>query len=72
MAPSCCARRLADYTDFNGVRLPLQLSLETPATQRRVDIELREPEINPALDAMLFALDTPRGSRDVDLDQGIN
>jgi hypothetical protein len=60
------------YTDINGLRLPLQLSLETPATQRRVDIELREPEVNPVLDQPLFALDTPRGSQEVDLDQGIN
>jgi hypothetical protein len=60
------------YADIAGVRLPLQLSLETPATQRRVDIELREPEVNPVLDEPLFALDTPRGSQEVDLDQGIN
>jgi hypothetical protein len=60
------------YADIGGVRLPLLLSLETPATQRRVDIELREPEVNPVLNEPLFALDTPRGSQEVDLDQGIN
>lgn len=64
--------RFGQYADVGGVRLPLQLSLETPSTQRRVDIELREPEVNPVLDAPLFALDTPRGSHEVDLDQGIN
>lgn len=62
----------AGYADINRVRLPLQLSLEMPSTQRRVDIELREPEVNPVLDEPLFALDTPRGSQEVDLDQGIN
>ena len=64
--------RFAQYADIDGVRLPLHLSLETPSTQRRVDIELREPEVNPVLDDPLFALDTPRGSQEVDLDQGMN
>jgi outer membrane lipoprotein-sorting protein len=62
----------SDYVEVNGFRMPLQLSLETPATQRRIDIEFREPEINAVLDAPLFALDTPRGSKEVDLDQVIN
>lgn len=60
------------YIDAGGVRLPTRLSLQTPAAQRRVDIELREPEVNPALAEALFALDTPRGSREVDLDQVVN
>jgi hypothetical protein len=62
----------SQYAEVSGIRVPLQLSLETPAIHRRIDIELREPEINPVLDEPLFALDTPRGSKEVDLDQVVN
>jgi len=60
------------YADVDGIRLPTQLRLELPATQRRVDIEFREPEVNPILADALFALETPPGSKEINLDQAVN
>lgn len=57
------------YTAVNGVTVPLQLGIELPLMQRRLDLTLSEPEINPHLATSVFALDTPPGSRLVDLDQ---
>ena len=62
----------AAYTAVSGVRLPTQIALETPASQRQVTIELLEPEVNPPLPDTLFALDTPQGSKEIDLDQVAN
>lgn len=58
-----------EYATIDGQRVATQLSLEMPAEQRRLDITLSEPEVNPALADTLFALQTPAGSTDVDLDQ---
>ena len=60
------------FADVGGVRLPTQLSIETPMLQRRVAIELRDPEVNPTLADPLFALDTPRGTKEIDLDETLN
>lgn len=60
------------YAEIDGVRLPTQLSVEVPPSQRGVDLEFREPEVNPSLADALFALETPPGSREIDLDQVVN
>jgi len=57
------------YATVDGVRLPTQLGIEIPSAQRRVDIDLAEPEVNPVLSNALFALETPAGSKEVDLDR---
>ena len=62
----------AAYTAVDGVRLPTHIAVETPPTQRSVTIELSEPEVNPPLADTLFALETPQGSKEVDLDQVTN
>lgn len=56
------------YTAVDGVRLPSRLAIELPASQRRIDIALSEPEVNPPLPETVFALQTPAGSREVFLD----
>ncbi len=58
-----------EYTEVGGVRVPTQLVFELPRSQRRIDIALRDPEVNPELSDAVFALRTPPGSVDVDLDQ---
>ena len=60
------------YADVPGGRIPTQISLEQPALQRRIDIDLRDPEVNPVLADAAFALETPPGSKEVDLDQVVN
>lgn len=60
------------YADLDGVRLSTRLSIELPLAQRRVDIELREPEVNPILADAMFALETPAGSREISLDPVVN
>ncbi len=62
----------AQYGDVPGGRLPTQITLEQPALQRRIDIELRDPEVNPVLADAAFALETPPGSKEIDLDQVVN
>jgi len=57
------------YATIDGVRLPTQLGIELPSAQRRVDIDLTEPEVNPVLADALFAFETPAGSKEVDLDR---
>jgi hypothetical protein len=64
--------RFEHFADVSSVRLPTRLSLETPPAGRRVDIDLRDPEVNPTLADPLFALDTIGGTREIDLDQGVN
>jgi outer membrane biogenesis lipoprotein LolB len=57
------------YAALDGVRVPTQLGIELPPVQRRLDIALTETEVNPVLADAIFALETPEGSREVDLDQ---
>jgi hypothetical protein len=62
----------ADFDDFaevERVRLPTHLGLDLPASQQRIDIALREPEVNPTLPDSIFALAIPAGSTVVDLDR---
>jgi hypothetical protein len=62
----------ADYAPVDGLRIPMQLGIELPPSQRRIDIALSEPEVNPLLPEAVFALQTPAGSREVDLDRDPN
>lgn len=56
------------WSAHGGVRLPTQMAIELPASQRRITVELSEIEVNPPLPAAAFALATPAGSREVALD----
>lgn len=58
------------YAAIDGVRVPTQLGIELPPAQRRIDIALSETEVNPPLPDTVFALETPAGSKEVNLDDG--
>ncbi len=60
------------YADVDGVRLPTQLGFELPATQRQITIALRDPEVNPTLPNAIFAVESPPGVREIDLDQEVH
>ena len=57
------------YAAIDGVRIPTQLGIELPPLQRRLDIALADTEVNPVLADAVFALETPAGSKEVNLDQ---
>ena len=57
------------YAAIDGIRLPTRIGIELPVAQRRIDIALAEPEVNPVLAAAVFVLETPAGSKEVDLDR---
>jgi hypothetical protein len=57
------------WATAGDTRLPMHLGIELPPTQRRIEITLAEPEVNPPLAAAAFALATPDGSREVGLDR---
>lgn len=59
-----------NYQAVDGVRVASQVDFELPQTQMRVGITLSDIEVNPPLDAAVFALETPAGSQVVDLDRG--
>jgi outer membrane lipoprotein-sorting protein len=58
-----------DYASVDGLRLPMLLNLELPASRERFEITFRDPEVNPVLARSMFALETPSGSREIDLDR---
>jgi len=58
-----------NYAAVGGIRLPAHISLELPPSGRRIDVDLRDPEVNPPLSNEIFALQTPPGSKEVDMDQ---
>lgn len=60
-----------DYAPVQGVSLPTRIGLDLPWSGERIDIDLRDPELNPTLSDAVFALATPPGSRVVDLDRMI-
>lgn len=64
--------RFEQFADVGSIRLPTRLWLEAPMAARRVSVELREPEVNLPLADPLFALDTIGGTKEIDLDQGVN
>jgi outer membrane lipoprotein-sorting protein len=55
--------------EIGASRLPTHLTLEVPASDQRIDIELRDPEVNPDLGENLFALRTPAGVKEIDIDE---
>jgi outer membrane biogenesis lipoprotein LolB len=59
-----------DYREVDHINLPMRLTLEQPDLQRSIEIDLRDPEVNPPLANAVFALQAPPGSRIVDLDRG--
>jgi hypothetical protein len=56
------------WSALNGVRLPSQVAIELPESQRRIAVDLSDIEVNPPLAPTTFALATPAGSREVALD----
>jgi outer membrane lipoprotein-sorting protein len=62
----------SEPADIGGVRLATRLTVEVPASGQRIDIELRDPEVNPDLAESLFVLPTPPGVTEVDIDQVAN
>jgi outer membrane lipoprotein-sorting protein len=61
-----------DSVQIGTVRLPTHLTLDVPVSEQRIDIELRDPEINPELPHNLFVLATPAGVTEVDIDEVTN
>lgn len=64
--------RYGAYETHAGLPIATEIALELPQFSRTIDLSLGEIEINPALDARLFALQTPAGSQVVNLDQGVD
>jgi len=64
--------KFANVTEVQGARLPARLTIELPPSQRKVEIELLDPEINPELVGGLFALQTPPGSTEIDIDRVVH
>jgi hypothetical protein len=57
-----------NYDSQNGFAVATRIALEVPAWQRSVDIALEDIDLNPRLDSAVFAVQTPPGSKVVDLD----
>jgi outer membrane lipoprotein-sorting protein len=60
-----------EYIAIDGVRVPTRLGIELPPAQRRIEIALSDTEVNPPLPDAVFALETPAGSKEVNLDDGV-
>lgn len=58
----------ADYAEVDGQRVATAIGIELPLDQRRLDLDLADVEVNPVLPDSLFVLDTPTGSREVEID----
>jgi hypothetical protein len=56
------------YEDHGGIPLATQLGLDLPVSERSIDIRLEDVDVNPALDASIFAFQAPPGSKVVNLD----
>lgn len=59
----------AEFAELERLRVPTRLAIDLPASQQRIDIALREPELNPPVPDSIFALAMPPGSTVVDLDR---
>ena len=57
------------YEDQAGVALATLIVLEVPEWQRSLEIALEDIDLNPELDPAVFAVQTPPGSKVVDLDR---
>jgi outer membrane lipoprotein-sorting protein len=60
--------RFGDYEDQNGFALATHIALEVPEWQRSLEIALEDVDLNPKLDASVFAVQTPPGAKVVNLD----
>ncbi len=61
--------RFGGYEDHNGLPLATHIAFELPEWQRSFDIALEDVDVNPTLDPSIFALQTPPGSKVVNLDR---
>lgn len=59
------------YEDVDGIRLPLVVRFELPPSAQRIEVTLSDVELNPPLAGTAFALQTPAGSREVDLEREV-
>jgi outer membrane lipoprotein-sorting protein len=57
-----------DYERQNGFAVATRIALTLPKWQRSLDITLEDIDLNPTLDATVFAVQIPPGSKVVDLD----
>lgn len=57
------------YDAVDGVQIPTAVTLEFPPTEQRIGIRLADLEVNPILKDAVFALETPPGTREINLDQ---
>lgn len=57
------------YEDHGGVPIATQIRLELPMWSQSIEIALDDVDVNPTLDHSIFALQTPPGSKVVDLDR---
>ena len=60
------------YEDRGGMKVASRLRLELPGRGRSVEMELEDIDVNPTVDEKIFAVQTPPGSRVVDLDPIVN
>ncbi|MBI1815984.1 MAG: hypothetical protein HYR72_13475 [Deltaproteobacteria bacterium] len=61
----------AEFSAFAApADVPTTIVIALPPQQQRLTLELQEVEVNPAIDAALFTLATPAGTREVALDDG--
>jgi outer membrane lipoprotein-sorting protein len=60
------------YEDRNGVPVATRIAVELPEWQRSLDIALEDIDLNPQLDPAAFAVQTPPGSKVVDLDSVVD
>ena len=54
---------LGDHRVTDGVELPRRITMRWPGRDRQTDIEIHEYQINPPLDADLFAVEPPPDRR---------
>lgn len=58
----------AAYEDHGGVPIATHIALELPAWSQSAELSLEDIDVNPTLDSSIFALQTPPGSKVVELD----
>lgn len=61
-----------NFAELDGHRLPVEVTIELPASQQRLEMALTDVEVNPVLGEALFGLETPSGSREVNLDRTVH
>ena len=58
----------SDYEEYAGIAIATHIAIEWPTWQRSMEVRLQDVEVNPVLAASVFALQTPPGSKVVQLD----